>query len=319
MRISNIINFPFLQFIPEQTLVCNETLYPFAFPAIFEEHPLDKLAEFEPDKFKFIDNHLTWIRNYLIELLTLDIYYTDKLANEEKAIKGFLKSTEYSSRLNAFDEVNDSRYYGSLVLGIFLGGLFQMSFTDSAGSGTICIYKEVLSKSVQDDSECRILEMFNRVFRNYTFDNDDKHRASLYALFSGMQKCHQKKLHSEALHFRTSLITEVMNHYLSKTKLDRDQMVGAVVYEEQLKSRSKKGNDTRHELNRKLKERAIELYNAKNYRNPSQASKQLLHKIKEISEEYKLKVDDEQNLQSKIYNWFLAERKRREGSQAISN
>ncbi|GIU36019.1 hypothetical protein L2719_19770 [Shewanella schlegeliana] len=319
MRLSSIINFPLLQFIPEQILICNETLYAFAYPTIFEEHPLDKLAELEPDKFKFIDNHLTGLREYLIQLLTLHVYYEHQVTNGEKAINGFLKNIENSSRLNAFDEVNDSRYYGSLVLGSLLGGIFQMSFTVGNDSGTPQIYKEILSKSDQDDSENRILEMFNRVFRNYTFDNDDTHRESLYAFFSGMQRCYQKELHSEALHFRTSLITEVMKHYVSKTKLDRDQMVEAVVYEEQLKSRSKKGNDKRHELNRKLKEKAIELYNAKNYRNPSQASKQLLHKIKDIAEKYELRVDDEHNFRTKIYNWFLAERKRREGSQAISN
>lgn len=71
-----------------------------------------------------------------------------------------------------------------------------------------------------------------------------------------------------------------------------------------VKLAGKIGNDSRHAINRRVKEAAIELYKQGTYQNPRHAAKSLLPKVSAISKEMGSSLEWEINGFNRLYDWL---------------
>ncbi|PST65064.1 hypothetical protein [Shewanella algae] len=72
---------------------------------------------------------------------------------------------------------------------------------------------------------------------------------------------------------------------------------------------SKAGNDAKHEVNRKVRSKAIELYKHGSFHNPRHAARQLLPQVAAISEKLGSQLEWHNNGFDRLYKWLLAAEK----------
>jgi hypothetical protein len=121
--------------------------------------------------------------------------------------------------------------------------------------------------------------------------------------------CQMAGLHIPA----EKLFDEFFNNLFTDINLKFEQLLNEVrnyvAHSKKASDAAKAGNDSKHLINRKLKEAAIKLYRQGSYDNPRHAANVLLPKIAELSEKMGSSLEWKINGFTRLYNWLRTAKK----------